>query len=67
MKKVLTKSAEEECLSESPVDEMDVESPEKHESLKDVENNKPVRQSGRTVGKKFKYELCSLSDLISRT
>ncbi|CAO2823296.1 unnamed protein product [Amaranthus hypochondriacus] len=55
VKKVLTKSAEEECLSESPVDEMDVESPEKHESLKDVENNKPVRQSGRTVGKKFNF------------
>ncbi|XP_057545339.1 DNA-binding protein RHL1 isoform X2 [Amaranthus tricolor] len=51
VKKVFTKSAEEE----SPVDEMDVESPEKHESQKDVENNTPVRQSGRTVGKKFNF------------
>lgn len=54
--KVVTKSTEEESLPGSPIDETEVISPERCQNLIDLENSTPVRQSGRTAGKRFKYE-----------
>lgn len=62
IKKVVTKSTEDEPLSGSPVDEMEVESPEMRQNLIDLENSTPVRQSGRTAGKRFKFAEVSSGD-----
>ncbi|XP_021747285.1 DNA-binding protein RHL1-like isoform X2 [Chenopodium quinoa] len=61
-KKVVPMSAEEEPLSASPVDELEAESPERHQNLIDLENSTPVRQSGRTAGRKFNFAEVSSGD-----
>lgn len=65
LKKVVSKSTEEESLPGSPVDEMEAELPERCQKPKDVEYSTPVRQSGRTTGKTFKYELSFPSDFFT--
>uniref|UniRef100_A0A803N5A2 DNA-binding protein RHL1 n=1 Tax=Chenopodium quinoa TaxID=63459 RepID=A0A803N5A2_CHEQI len=61
-KKVVPMSTEEPLLSGSPVDELEAESPERHQNLIDLENSTPVRQSGRTAGRKFNFAEVSSGD-----
>ncbi|XP_010687257.1 DNA-binding protein RHL1 isoform X2 [Beta vulgaris subsp. vulgaris] len=62
LKKVVSKSTEEESLPGSPVDEMEAELPERCQKPKDVEYSTPVRQSGRTTGKTFNFAEVSSGD-----
>ncbi|XP_074269549.1 DNA-binding protein RHL1 [Silene latifolia] len=62
VKKPVTKTVTEETPSDSALDDMDTESPERQVNPKDIEYTTPVRHSKRTAGKKFKFNEVSSGD-----
>ncbi|KAL9224341.1 hypothetical protein vseg_000385 [Gypsophila vaccaria] len=55
-------SVEEESLSDTPLDDMETESPEREDNPKVLEYTTPKRQSERTAGKRFKFTEASSGD-----